>query len=172
MTSELYIHGVLILGVTAVTKISNADVEADLRRLRRHSGWRGMVSALVVGVVFAVALDRLGQPDLHPTARNVWLLLPLLAIAWAVYEQLLSRRKWDEFERMLNARAMEITWPLTLGWFLLVALLTTAFGFPALIPAPFGLAPIQLGWLGILAVPLLLAGVVYVLVNKRYLGKQ
>jgi ABC-type Fe3+ transport system permease subunit len=171
-TSNLYIGDVFIPGVAAMTKISNADVQADLRRLRRSSSWKGMLAALVAGPMFAIAINRLSQADLQPTERTVWLVLPLLAVGWAIREQLASRRKWDEFERMLNARALEIAYPLTLGWMLLVALVSTAFGFPVSIAMPFGLPPVQLGWLGILLVPLMLPAVVFVLVNKRYFDKR
>jgi hypothetical protein len=81
-------------------------------------------------------------------------------------------RRVDEFYRAVNARAAEITWPLTLAWLAFVALLATTFGFPVAITAPFGLPPAELGWLEVLLIPLLLHMVVFVLVHKRLSGQR
>lgn len=152
-----------------MTRISRADAWADLRRMFRLRSW---LAGWVVVLCFGVAWWQLRQPGLAPEARLIWLLIPLPAVAWAVREQIVHHRQLDEFHRTVNARAAEITWPLTIGWLAFVALLATAFGFPVTIPGPFGLPPDELGWMEVLFVPLLLHMVTFVLVHKRLSGQR
>lgn len=168
-TSTLYIADVPNPGVAGMNRISKADALADLRRVFR---WRSWLAGLVAVACFAIAFWQLGRPDVDSTARLMWVLLPLPALAWAVWEQFGHHRRLDEFHRTVNARAAEIAWPLTLAWLALVALLATAFGFPIAIPAPFGLPADELGWLEVLLIPLLLHMLVFVLVHKRLSGQR
>jgi hypothetical protein len=152
-----------------VSKIPNADAWADARRMFR---WPRFLLGFLPVIVFAVALRQLGQPDLEPTGRILWLLLPVPVLAWAVWEQVAQPRRLGEFERTVSARAAEISHPLTIAWLAFVALLATAFGFPIAIPAPFGLPPEEFGWTEVLLISLLLHMAVFVLVHKRLSGQQ
>lgn len=168
-TSELYILGVLNRGADAVTKIPDADAWADARRMFR---WQSSLSGFVVVALFAIAMRQLGQADLDPSMRLPWLLLPIPGLAWAVWEATAHSRRRDEFERMVSARASEISWPLTIVWIGFVALLATAYGFPVPIPAPFGVPPDNFGWPEVLVVPLLIHLAAFTIVYKRYTGPR
>jgi len=168
-TSELYIFGVPNRGVAAVTKIPNADAWADARRMFR---WQSSLSGFVVVALFAIAMRQLGQADLDPSMRLPWLLLPIPGLAWAVREQMVHWRRQDEFYRMVNARAAEIAWPLTLAWIGVVALLATAYGFPIPIPAPLGLPPDTFGWIEVIMVPIFMHMAAFLVVSKRYTGRR
>lgn len=152
-----------------MTKIPDADVWADARRAFRR---QGSLAGFGVVLCFAVAMRQLGQADLDPSMRWLWLLLPVPALAWAVWEATAQPRRRDEFERMVSARASEISWPLTIVWIGFVALLATAYGFPMPIPAPFGLPPDNFGWPEVLVVPLLIHLAAFTIVYKRYTGSR
>ncbi len=152
-----------------MTKIPNADAWADARRAFR---WQSSLSGFLVVLCFAVAMRQLGHADLDPSMRWPWLLLPIPALAWAAWEQKAHWRRQDEFHRMVNARASEIAWPLTVAWIGFVALLATAYGFPIAIPAPFGLPPDELGWLEVLVVPLFIHMGAFIFVYKQYTDRR
>lgn len=151
-----------------MTKIPNADAWADARRAFR---WQSSLAGFVVVLCFAVAMRQLGRADLDPSMRWPWLLLPIPALAWAAWEQVSHWRRQDEFLRMVNARASEIAWPLTIVWIGFVALLATAFGFPVPIPAPFGLPPDEFGWLEVLLIPIFIHMAAFIIVHKRYTSR-
>ncbi len=152
-----------------MTKIPDADVWADARRAFR---WQSTLAGFLVVLCFAVAMRQLGQSDLDTSMRWAWLLLPVPALAWAAWEQRAAERRQDEFQRMVNARAAEIAWPLTIVWIGFVALLATAYGFPVPIPAPFGLPPEAFGWVGVIMVPLFIHMAAFIILSKRYTGRR
>lgn len=150
-----------------MTRMSNEDTRADFRRM---FSWKPFLATGIAIACYAVASRQLGHPDLEPTTRLIWLLVPLVAFAWVVREHVVHHRRLDEFQRTVNARTTEIAWPLTIVWLAMVALLATAFGFPVPIPGPFGLPPDELGGAEVMMVPLLLHMVVFVVMHKRLSG--
>ncbi len=152
-----------------MTKIPNADAWADARRMFR---WQSTVSGFLVVLLFGLSFRQVGHPNLDSMVRMAWLFLPLPGLVWAAREQIAMNRRLDEFHRMVNGRAAEIAYPLTLVWIAFVALLTTAFGFPVSDSAPLGLPPETFWWVGVIVIACAIHMVAFFVVHTRYTIRQ